>query len=79
MKLPNHPGRPPIYDTFAQELEEKAAQKPADEAWLPFPDQHDLTPGTRNTYRWRINTGELLGDGYQAAIRAGWLYVRKKP
>lgn len=80
MKLPTvEHDRPSRYETFAHELDQKAKVKPADESWLPFPDQHELTPGTRSVYRWRINTGELLGPGYQAAVRAGWLYARKKP
>lgn len=79
MKLPTIDyDRTSRYEQFARKLDEKAKVKPAEEAWLPFPDQQDLSPGTRNVYRWRINTGELLGDGYEAAVRAGWLYVRKK-
>lgn len=80
MELPTiNQQRESRYDEFAHELDQKAATHPADESWLPFPDQHELTPGTRSVYRWRINTGELIGPGYEAATRAGWLYARKKP
>lgn len=64
------------YADFAERLDELAEKVPQVEAWLPWPE-NDLTQGTLSVYRWRINTGEMLGDDYQAIMRRGVLYVRK--
>lgn len=78
MRLPHmDPVRVVEYAEFAEKLDELAEQVPQDEAWLPWPSQDGLSPGTLNVYRWRINVGDLLGDDYQAAVRRGRLYVRK--
>lgn len=80
MQLPDTSyDRPSKFEDFAQQLDRAAATNPPEKAWLPWPDQTDLTVGTRNTYRWRIKTGELLGDGYEATVRNGYLYARRRP
>ncbi|WP_273407861.1 hypothetical protein [Corynebacterium ureicelerivorans] len=80
MELPTiDQDRPSRYETFARQLDHAAETNPPEKSWLKFPRQTDLTPGTRSVYRWRINAGELLGPGYEAATRAGWLYARKRP
>ncbi len=79
MKLPDTAERQSKFAEFARQLDHAADTNPPEQSWLPWPDQTELTPGSRNTYRWRINTGELLGDGYEAAIRNGYLYARRRP
>lgn len=78
MKLPNIT-RTSIYDQYVDDLHHIATTNPPDETWLPWPNQKTLTEGTRRTYRGLVNRGERLGDGYEARIRDGWLYVRVKP
>ncbi|SDR77155.1 hypothetical protein [Corynebacterium timonense] len=74
------PDRTTKYTAFAQQLQATAttADDP-NESWLPFPNQKRLTPGTRRTYRNRINNGELLGTGFEGRIHDGYLYARVRP
>lgn len=67
------------YAEFMQELHDTANSNPPNESWLPFPNQGELTPGTRNTYRNRINSGELLGQEFEARTVKTFLYVRVRP
>lgn len=79
MKLPDIKHSTSIYDDYVTDLHNIAKTHPPENSWLPFPNQRKLTEGTRRTYRGLINRGERLGPGYEASIRAGWLYVRVKP
>ncbi|MGV0870056.1 hypothetical protein [Corynebacterium kalidii] len=47
----------------------------ADGAWHAWPVR--LKPATASNLAWRINRGHRLGDGYEAHVRQGTLYVRK--
>ena len=79
MKLPNPPTKPSIYDQYLHNLHNITKTHPPDETWLPWPNQKNLTIGTRRAYRAMVNRGERLGPGLQARIVGGWLYVRVKP
>lgn len=78
MRLPDTEPRVGKYNTFVTQLH-KAANGDPQLWWLKFPGQSALSPGSRTTYRARINSGELLGPGFEARTRNGWLYVRVKP
>lgn len=80
MKLPApNTQRTSRFERFARELDKAAEANPPEKSWLPWPKQTQLTPGTRRTYRTRINSGGLLGPDYEAAVRAGYLYARRRP
>lgn len=46
--------------------------------WEPFPAQQDLRPGTRETYRARINKGLMLQGRYEAKTWNRKLYIRPR-
>lgn len=51
-----------------------------DGEWHNWPDR-DIKRATLDSYAGRINRGDprMLGPGYQAAVRAGILRIRKAP
>ena len=58
------------WDHLAWELQKTPGQ------WVPWPNQHTMTPGVRETYNNRIRTGRMWGPGYTSEIRDGWLYIQ---
>lgn len=46
--------------------------------WAPFPGQSNLKPGTRETYRARINKGLMLQGRYEAKTQDRKLYIRPR-
>lgn len=70
MKLPEQKQRTSKFEPYAYQLKTNPGE------WQPFPNQHKYSQGVINTYRSRINNGELLGYGYEAATRNGTLYAR---
>lgn len=55
-------------DRFKTQLE--------DGAWHPWPTR--IKPTAAGNLAWRINKGQRLGDGYEAHVRQGTLYVRQE-
>lgn len=47
------------------------------ERWVKYPDQHRWTsPKTAGTFKTRIERGDMWGEGFEATVRKGVLYVR---
>lgn len=56
--------------------DERFKQQLTDGAWHAWPTR--LKPATAQNTAWRINKGQRLGDGYEAHVRQGTLYVRQE-